>query len=102
MKGKKREVHIEKWYENKKINRHDHDAECAVKLLEKMFSGAIKPERISCSKYLNIPSILIGKNDNLTFCGTSQRGIIIKSPKPCFFEDTEIQGSQEIIELYFG
>ena len=98
MRGGTRECYIEKWYKEKKINRHNHDAECAVKLLEKMFSGTIKPERISCAKYLNLPSILLRENVNLKFGGNSRCGIIIKSPKPCFLENTNCQ---EIIELSF-
>ena len=101
LKGKAREIYIEKWYEKEEINRHNHDAECAVKLLEKMFSGAIEPERILCDKYLNLPSTLIRENSTLEFCGNPQRGIIIKSPKPCFLEDTDKQDRQEIIELSF-
>ena len=101
LKGKEREHYIKKWYDDKKINRHNHDAECAVKLLDNLFSGIIEPEIIMCSKYLNLPSVLLRENFNLKFCGDPKSGIIIKSPKPCFLSDKGKTSEQEIIELFF-
>ena len=100
LKGEDRKCYIEKYYKEHKINRHNHDAECAVNLLEKLFSETIKLEKILCPKYLNMPFLLSQVNNNLIFCGKPQCGIIAKSPKPCFL-DKNIRDKQEIIEISF-
>ena len=96
-KGDERKNSIKNYYsDHPKLNCHNHDAKCAVSLLEKM--KKIR-EIGSDQKYINLPYLLTISNQNLEFCGKTNTGIIVKSPKPCFEPQVD---QQEILKIIFN
>lgn len=97
LKGNARKNHINAYYtRHPEKNCHNHDAECAVSLLKKME----QVEKLEFNqKYINLPYLLTISNPHLEFCGKTNTGIIVKSPKPCFEPQVE---QQEILKIIFN
>ena len=84
-------------YRKKTSNVHNDDAEMIVDILARIEKTTFKPNELNTSqKFLNIPRI-IGENNGVKVIGDT--GLIVLSPKPCFFP-TENQ--QKIIRINCG
>lgn len=92
-----RKNHINAYYnQHSEKNRHNHDAECAVSLLEKM--EQVRELEFN-QKYINLPYLLTISSPHLEFCGKRNTGIIVRSPKPCFEPEAK---QQEILKIIFN
>ena len=91
--------YYEAYYNPKEYPSHDHDAMHAGELFTKFtkdeMTGKIHEVETS-PPYINLPKLL-AESRGCNFQGSDKRGLIVRSPKPCF-EDI-VEANSDIIKL---